>query len=149
MNKINWKISMLWCSISYIITFALCATHNIAALLKMEPPPATYKPGYFESLPFHPLYTIIIWSLFAYLCYRKAKIDKIQWKTALTLGSSWSIFNIVFDLIAWVIIPHPFALTFYEYYVKSQPWITIAYIAIFVSPFIGMFFYNKSKTKEV
>jgi hypothetical protein len=144
-KRINWKIAMLMCSISYIIVFTFCTAHSIVAIMKMDPPPQTYKPGYFESLPFHPLYTIIIWSLFAYLCYRIANTGKIQWKVALSLGLSWSIFNMFFDLIAWVLIKHPYALTFYEFYVKSQPWITIAYVAIFVSPFIGMFWIKKSK----
>ena len=143
MNKINWKISMLWFWVSYFIGFAIVTVHTIGIIFMDSLD--SYFPAYFKSLPFHPLYCLIIWPLFSFLYYRMAKPEKKQWKTALSLGLSWSILIIIFDLISWVIIPHPYVLTFKEFYFDSQPWISMAYIAIFISPFIGMVFYNKTK----
>ena len=45
----------------------------------------------------------------------------------------------VFDVFGWVIIKHPWSLSFKEFYVDYQPWITLIYIAIFLGPVIGFF----------
>ena len=47
------------------------------------------------------------------------------------------ILYIIFDLIGWVIIKHPWSLTFKEFYIDYQPWITLIYITIYASPFIS------------
>ena len=144
MNKINWKISMLWFWVSYIVGFSIVTVHTICIIFMGSLD--SYFPAYIKSLPFHPLYCLIIWPLFAFLYYRMAKPEKKQWKTALFLGLSWSLLIIVFDLISWIIIPHPYVLTLKEFYIDSQPWITMAYLVIFISPFIGMVFYNRINT---
>jgi hypothetical protein len=41
--------------------------------------------------------------------------------------------------IGWVLIPHPLQLTFKQFYVEYQPWITLINIAIFLGPVIGYF----------
>lgn len=46
---------------------------------------------------------------------------------------------ILSDLIGWVLIKHPWRLTFKEFYIDYQPWITLIYIAIFLGPIIGLF----------
>lgn len=37
----------------------------------------------------------------------------------------------------WVMIKHPWNLTFKEFYVDYQPWISLIYLAIFLGPVIG------------
>ena len=59
---------------------------------------------------------------------------------ALITGAIWVGICIVFDLFGWVIIKHPWSLSFKEFYVHYQPWITLIYIAIFVGPIIGWAF---------
>ena len=59
---------------------------------------------------------------------------------ALITGAIWTGICIVFDLIGWVLIKHPWSLTFKGFYVEYQPWITLIYIAIFVGPLIGFAF---------
>ena len=44
---------------------------------------------------------------------------------------------IVFDVFGWVLIKHPWSLSFKEFYVDYQPWITLIYIAIFAGPLVG------------
>ncbi|MBE6706482.1 MAG: hypothetical protein E7577_02440, partial [Ruminococcaceae bacterium] len=56
---------------------------------------------------------------------------------ALITGAIWAGICIVFDVLAWVIIKHPWSLTFKEFYIDYQPWITLIYIAIFAGPTIG------------
>ena len=147
MKKVNWKISTLWFLISYYCCFAIITLHTIIVIQKMGSI-ESYYPAYVKTFPFHPLYCIIIWSVFAFLYYRMAKTEKKQRKTALYLGSIWSISIVVLDLIGWVIIQHPYTLSFYEFYVEAQPWITMVYIAIFASPFVGMFLYDKVPVKK-
>ena len=39
-----------------------------------------------------------------------------------------------------VVIPHPWSLSFKEFYVRYQPHITLIYIIIFLAPVIGFAF---------
>jgi hypothetical protein len=57
----------------------------------------------------------------------------------LIAGAIWAIICIVADLIGWVLIKHPWQLTFKEFYIDYQPWITLIYIAIFIGPIVGFF----------
>jgi hypothetical protein len=93
--------------------------------------------AYAATVPYHVLYNIIIWPLFSALYFRMAKPEKGFWKTAFYLGLSWSMITIVFDVFAWVIIRHLWAMTWSEMYLDYQPWITFIYLSILISPFIG------------
>ena len=150
---------MLWFWVSYFVVTIIGVGHTIfnGMVLKMETmaqlsqtekqavADTAYAMGtaYAKTVPFHPLYNIVIWSLFAFLYFRLAKPEKKQWKTALFLGLSWTIITIIFDVFGWVIIQHPWSLTWKGFYVDYQPWITLIYLAIFISAFIGMFFYKR------
>jgi len=92
--------------------------------------------AYAKTVPFHPLYNIIIWPIFAFLYIAAARSGSI-WLEALLLGASWALITIVIDLFGWVLIKHPWRMTFKEMYVDYQPWITLIYLSIFVSPFIA------------
>jgi hypothetical protein len=59
---------------------------------------------------------------------------------ALIVGAFWAGIAIIGDLVGWVLIKHPWRLTFKEFYVDYQPWITLIYIAIFLGPIIGFIF---------
>jgi len=154
-NKINWKISMLWFWVSYMLVTLVGIGHTCFnwLVLKMEidpniPVKTMYDIlPYAATVPFHPLYNIILWPLFAILYYKMAKQEKDYWNTAFYLGLSWTIITILFDVFAWVIIRHPWAMTWKEMYFDYQPWITLIYLSIFISPFIGMMFYKKLKIR--
>ena len=53
------------------------------------------------------------------------------------LGAFWAILCILIDLAGWILIPHPWAMTFKEFYVDYQPWITLIYLVIFFSPIVA------------
>jgi len=161
MNKINWKISMLWFWAAYFAVTIIGVGHTVfnGVVLKMETMANLSQTGqqlntmydvtaYAKTVPFHPLYNILIWPLFAYLYFRMAKPEKNLWNAACFLGLSWTIITVVFDLFGWVIIRHPWAMTFKEFYVDYQPWITLVYLVIFSSPFFGMVLYKKSSNKN-
>ena len=56
---------------------------------------------------------------------------------ALLTGLLWAGICIVFDVFGWVLIKHPWSLTFREFYIDYQPWLTLIYLAIFLGPMIG------------
>ena len=56
---------------------------------------------------------------------------------ALITGAIWAGICIVFDVFGWVLIKHPWSLSFKEFYVDYQPWITLIYLAIFAGPTVG------------
>ncbi len=91
---------------------------------------------YAKTVPFHPVYNILIWPIFSYLYLVQVKPVNL-WKEALILGAAWTLICIVFDLFGWVIIKHPWSMTFKEMYLDYQPWITLIYISIFISPLVA------------
>lgn len=56
---------------------------------------------------------------------------------ALLTGLLWAGICIVFDVFGWVLIKHPWSLTFQEFYIDYHPWLTLIYLAIFLGPMIG------------
>ncbi len=59
---------------------------------------------------------------------------------AIITGTIWVVICIVVDVFGWVIIKHAWSLSFKEFYIDYQPWITLIYIAIFLGPIIGFMF---------
>jgi hypothetical protein len=93
--------------------------------------------AYEKTKPWHPLYNIILFSLFGFLFMRGFPTAGIS--DALITGCIWAAICIVFDVFGWVIIKHPWSLTFKGFYVDYQPWITLIYLAIFLGPVVGYF----------
>ena len=85
----------------------------------------------------NPLYNIILFTLFGYLYMKGLNLPTLN--EAFVTGAIWAGICIVFDVFGWVIIKHPWSLSFKEFYVDYQPWITLIYIAIFLGPVIGFF----------
>ena len=94
---------------------------------------------YAKTVPFHPVYNIIIWPICAYIYFLQVSPVNV-WKEALVIGASWAIITILIDLVGWVVIKHPWSMTYKEMYVDYQPWITLIYLTIFISPFIAALF---------
>ena len=95
--------------------------------------------SYAKTLPYHPLYNIILWPFFAYI-YLVQVNPPNSWMAALILGAWRAIIAIVIDLFGWVIIKHPWRMNLKEMYLDYQPWLTLIYIAIFISPLISVLF---------
>ena len=91
--------------------------------------------GYEKTKPWHPLYNVVIFPIFAYLYLHGLEIVTLTEVMATSL--IWGTITVVFDLFGWVLIKHPWSLTFREFYIDYQPWITLIYITIYASPFIA------------
>ena len=142
----NLGLFMLCYWSAYIVVTLLAIGHTIFnwKVLKMENKKNKISTmydivPYAKTVPFHPLYNIIVWPIFSYIYLLEVSPVNV-WGEAFILGASWALISIVFDLFGWVIIKHPWRMTLKEMYVDYQPWITFIYICIFVSPFIAVLF---------
>ena len=135
----NFGYSMLWFWIAYIIVTDIGVLHtifNIKVLhMKAMKESRGMGEGYEKTKPWHPLYNVVIFPIFAYLYLHGLEFVTLSEVMATSL--IWGTITVVFDLFGWVLIKHPWSLTFREFYIDYQPWITLIYITIYASPFIA------------
>lgn len=135
----NFGYSMLWFWIAYIIVTDIGVLHTIFNIKVLHMKSMKESPGmgegYEKTKPWHPLYNVVIFPIFAYLYLHGLEIVTLTEIMATSL--IWGTITVVFDLFGWVLIKHPWSLTFREFYIDYQPWITLIYITIYASPFIA------------
>lgn len=124
-----WVVTLL--GILLTIAFAVIVKPPSALELGL---PASQDPSYLMTLPYHPLLNVF-WLPFAWMYLRTFTRGNRQ-REALKLGTFWVIICILIDLVGWILIPHPWAMTFKEFYVDYQPWITLVYLVIFFAPIV-------------
>lgn len=152
-NKLHILKALGIMLLAYIAVTAVGVAHTVfnALVLQMQAPEIIHTvydyPAYAATVPFHPLYNIILWPLFALCYFRWVKPQSAQ-KSALVLGLIWCFAAIAIDTLGWVIIPHPYSMTWKEFFVDYQPWVTLIYLTIFAAPFIGAYFYKKQKLRK-
>ena len=134
----NFGFSMLWFWIAYIIVTLIGILHTIVNIYVLHMKPMDKESmgeGYEKTKPWHPLYNIVIFTVFGFIYMNGLSNPTIV--EAFITGAIWVSICIVFDVFGWVIIKHPWSLTFKQFYVEYQPWITLIYIAIFIGPILG------------
>ena len=149
-TKRDFGMSMLWSWISYTVVTMVGIGHTIFNVAVLGMGSMAQGPGlgegYEMTKPWHPLYNIILFTVFGFLYLRGLKNPTL--KKAMTTGALWSGISIVFDLVGWVLIKHPWSLTFKQFYVEYQPWITLVYLAMFIAPMIAYGFMKLGKKKN-
>ena len=118
--------SMLWFWVAYFVVTVTGILHTIFNIYVLHMKPMDKESmgeGYEKTKPWHPLYNIVFFTLFGFL-YLKGLGDPTLTKALIT-GAIWVSICIVFDVFGWVIIKHPWSLTFKQFYVEYQPWITL------------------------
>ena len=133
----NFGMSMLWFWICYFLVTLVGILHTVFNIyvLHMKPMDAhSMGEGYEKTKPWHPLYNIILFSLFGYLYLSGLPAPSLG--QALLTGAVWAGICIVFDVFGWV-IRHPWSLSFREFYIDYQPYISLIYLAIFLGPVAG------------
>ena len=135
----NFGFSMLWYWVAYLIVTGIGIAHTIFNIVVLRMKSMKDSPGmgegYEKTKPWHPLYNIIIFPIFAFLYLRG--LETITLSNVIATSIIWGTITVICDLIGWVLIKHPWSLTFKEFYLDYQPWITLIYIAIYASPFIA------------
>ena len=134
----NFGYSMLMFWICYLIVTCVGIGHTVFNIYVLHMKPMdehSMGEGYEKTKPWHPLYNIILFTIFGYLYMHKVSDPTMT--EALITGGIWAAICIVFDVFGWVIVKHPWSLSFREFYVDYQPWITLIYLAIFAGPVLG------------
>lgn len=101
---------------------------------------ATTFEAFKTTKPFHPLYNLIIFPLVGVMMMNQWTIIPTLTQ-AMGIGGLWLIYSVLFDLICWVIIPHPWRLSLKGLFITYQPWISFAYLAIAISPMISILYF--------
>lgn len=140
----NFGFSMLWYFIAYFIVTLVGILHTIFNIVVLHMKSMKDSPGmgegYEKTKPWHPLYNIIIFPIFAYIYLNGLEIVTLS--NVIATSIIWGSITVVFDLIGWVLIKHPWSLSFKEFYIDYQPWITLIYITIYLSPIIAYLIMN-------
>ncbi|HWA01259.1 MAG TPA: hypothetical protein VG841_13190 [Caulobacterales bacterium] len=132
-------------AIAYVLVTVLAASISIfygaANNLSGEPPPGQsilQAPAFVATVPYHVLVMLVIWPAFAWLYFagRRGLEKRAEVRETAMLGVLWLIAAMVVDFVGFVVIDNPWKLTVHEFYIEYQPWISLIYIAIFVSPWI-------------
>ncbi len=134
----NFGASMLWFWIAYFTVTVIGILHTVFNIyvLKMSPMGEQgMGEGYEKTKPWHPVYNIAVFSLCGWLYMNDLPNPSLN--EALLAGAIWAGICVVFDVFGWVLIKHPWSLSFREFYVEYQPWITLIYLAIFLDPAVG------------
>ena len=137
----NFGFSMLWFWTAYILVTIVGVLHTIFNIYVLHMKPMDQNSmgeGYKKTKPWHPLYNIVLFSLFGWLYMQGLDTPTLQ--DAIFNGLIWAGICIVFDVFGWVLIKHPWSLTFKQFYVEYQPWISLIYLAIFLGPIAGFLF---------
>jgi hypothetical protein len=136
----EFGLSMLWYWLAYIVvTFIFGVGHTVFNIVVLKMSSMADGPGmgdgYEATKPWHPLYNILIFPIAAYMYLSTLPIVTL-YEVVLT-SLLWGTLTIIVDVVGWVIIKHPWSLTFKEFYIDYQPWITLIYLAIYISPFLA------------
>lgn len=122
----NWKV---------LKQGAFDTSLGIKALLQN----ATQFESFQTTKPFHPLYNLIIFPFVSRWMFQAFE-GELVFSTILLIGFLWLFYCFLSDVIFWVLIPHPWRLTWKDLFVTYQPWIFLAYVAIAISPILTYIF---------
>ncbi|ERJ11721.1 hypothetical protein [Haloplasma contractile] len=142
----NIGLSVLWFIVAYAIVTWVGIGHTYFnwKVLKIENTKDEINSfydidAYAKTVPYHALYNIVLWPVFSYIYFIQVSPEHLL-NEALLLGAFWVIITIIIDVIGWVLIKHPWRMTVKEMYIDYQPWITLIYLSIFISPLIATLF---------
>ena len=142
--KIKFTRAIVLFFIAYIIvTILAAATTETYASIHNSPPPAPgmsvlQAAAFVATVPYHVLIMLIIWPIFAWLYFKNPKQQNAQSAETWHLAFFWLAAAVIVDFVGFVLIKNPYSLTPHEFYVLYQPWISLIYLAIFLSPFIRL-----------
>jgi len=129
-----------------LVTVLATATSVTYGIIYQTPQPEELgvsllkAPSFVATVPYHVVIMLLVWPVFAWMYFRKrqqSSHDK-EVRETLRLSFFWLAAAMIVDLVCFVLIKHPYSLTPHEFYVEYEPWISLIYISIFLSPFIRL-----------
>lgn len=135
--------SALWFSTAYVVVTLVGVGHTVFnwKVLGMTDEGVEITSvydisSYRKTLPWHPLYNILLFpaaALAYFAIVQPGDLSAHAWALAIT----WAAAAIIIDVIGWVLIKHPWSMTWHGMYVAYQPWLTLIYAAIFAGPLLA------------
>ena len=97
-------------------------------------------PSFTATVQYHVLIMLLVWPVFAWIYFRNRPQESLREEVMETLRLSflWLAAAMIVDFVFFVLIKHPYSLTPHEFYVEYQPWISLIYLSIFLSPLIRL-----------
>ena len=148
--------ALIYFSIAYgVVTVLATATTVTYGIIYHTPQPEELgvsllkAPSFVATVPYHVLIMLLVWPVFAWVYFRKrgqGNHDK-EVRETLRLSFLWLAAAMIVDFVCFVLIKHPWSLTPHEFYVEYEPWISLIYISIFLSPWIRLAL-SRSLTKK-
>jgi len=139
------KRALIYFFVAYVIvTILATAVSVLYGMVYSSPQPEELggsllkAPSFTATVPYHVLIMLLIWPAFAWVYFRKRQQQdrERESKEALRLSFFWLAAAMVVDFVCFVLIKHAWSFTPYEFYVEYQPWISLIYLSIFLSPLI-------------
>ena len=154
---LDTRRALIYFFIAYLVVTVLAtATSLTYGIIYHSPQPEELgvsllkAPSFTATVPYHVLIMLVVWPVFSWVYFRKRQ-QEIQGKEVmetLRLSFFWLAAAMIVDFVCFVLIKHPYSLTPHEFYVEYQPWISLIYISIFLSPFIRLGL-SRMLTKEL
>lgn len=91
--------------------------------------------AYKKSTLYFPLYYLLVWLTCSTFLFLEFRPDKIV-LTGLFIGIIWWGLSLLLEMLVWVVSNHRFKLSWKQMYADTQPWISLSYYAIIISPLI-------------
>ncbi|TLS37118.1 hypothetical protein [Pseudalkalibacillus caeni] len=139
-------ISFVWLLVAYTAVTVVGIIHMYIFHIYFGVPNAKQagtsylkSPAYVKTIPYQALYNVVLFPVFLWFYSLGVETDNLKELMFYTV-IQWTAMSIILDYVGWVLIPHPFRFTIKEFYVDYQPWISLIYLAIFVSHYIAGFF---------
>lgn len=144
--------TFIWLFVGLILTNSFRIIHLKSKIVRYTHLPTTKqiapkgikKIALIKSLPYTPFYYLIIWIMCSVFYLQNQMIIPSVFD-GLILGVSWWFAVVVIEMLGWVVIKHKYSFSFKQVYVQSQPWISLNYYAILISPIIIAFIVNFNK----
>ena len=139
--------ALIYFSIAYgVVTVLATATTVTYGIIYHSPQPEELgvsllkAPSFVATVPYHVLIMLLVWPVFAWVYLRKRQPRNRDGELgeSLRLSFFWLAAAMIVDFVCFVLIKHPWSLTPHEFYVEYEPWISLIYISIFLSPLIRL-----------
>ena len=144
---LDTRRALIYFFIAYgVVTVLATATTITYGIIYHSPQPQELgvsllkAPSFVATVPYHVLIMLLVWPVFAWVYFRKRRQEN-QYKEVmetLRLSFFWLAAAVIVDFVCFVLIKHPWSLTPHEFYVEYEPWISLIYISIFLSPLIRL-----------
>ena len=147
-NRLAIIPALLYFLVAYVlVTILAAAVSETYATIKHSPDPQPGQsilqaPAFVATVPYHVQIMFLVWPVFAWLYFRKRRSSNAEQerRLSLKLGAVWLVSAMLVDFVGFVLIKNQWSMTPHQLYVEYQPWISMIYLAIFVSPWIWLGF---------